>query len=220
MNRHAHLEDKSLYQRFYEALGAHSKAQILPKREPRMAWALQNIRPTDDVIDIGCDKGQMTIPVRQATTGKVYGLELSQASIDYNQKNPDAAFITWLHGWAEDVPLPDNSVDVALLCEILEHVVDPAVCITEAERVTRPGGTIVISVPIDAAEMERHGGCRDNRNAGFADLDGHVRDYRPDIELRRKKDAQYFRAEVKDGDFSYRWWLAAYTVEKGKVAAA
>ena len=48
---------------------------------------------------------------------------------------------------AEHLPFPDESFDVVLSTQVLEHVVDPRVALQEAMRVLRPGGRAVITIP-------------------------------------------------------------------------
>lgn len=48
---------------------------------------------------------------------------------------------------ATNIPLPDNSFDIVILGEILEHVPEPQKVLTEARRLLRPGGTVLATVP-------------------------------------------------------------------------
>src|SRR5690606_28794714 len=64
--------------------------------------------------------------------------------------------IEWLQADAEQLPLDDNTFDVAVLCEILEHVVDLGAVVREAERVVKPGGRVVVSVPANALQLSRN----------------------------------------------------------------
>lgn len=43
--------------------------------------------------------------------------------------------------------LPDGSFDLVLMISVLEHLWDPGAVLTQARRVTRPGGTVLINVP-------------------------------------------------------------------------
>jgi len=52
-----------------------------------------------------------------------------------------------INAQAESIPLNDQSVDVILCYEVIEHVFDPVVLLKEMRRVVRPGGIIFISVP-------------------------------------------------------------------------
>jgi SAM-dependent methyltransferase len=49
---------------------------------------------------------------------------------------------------AHDLPLPDGSVDVVLLTQVLEHVPDPARVLVELARVLTPGGTLYLTAPL------------------------------------------------------------------------
>lgn len=48
---------------------------------------------------------------------------------------------------AASVPFPQDSCDIVILGETLEHVPDPKAVLTEARRLLRPGGTVLASVP-------------------------------------------------------------------------
>lgn len=50
-------------------------------------------------------------------------------------------------GDARDLPFPDSSFDVVTLFDVLEHIREDETAATEAIRVTRPGGWILVSTP-------------------------------------------------------------------------
>jgi SAM-dependent methyltransferase len=50
---------------------------------------------------------------------------------------------------AEDIPLPDGTVDVVVSRNNLDHVDDPAIAAAEMIRLLRPGGTLILSVDVD-----------------------------------------------------------------------
>lgn len=50
-------------------------------------------------------------------------------------------------GRAEEIPLPDGSVDLVITQEVLEHVADPFKAIQEIGRVLKPGGTLYVQLP-------------------------------------------------------------------------
>lgn len=52
-----------------------------------------------------------------------------------------------LIGDARQLPLNDASVDTVVMLEVLEHVRNPAAALTEAARVLRPGGQLLLSMP-------------------------------------------------------------------------
>lgn len=52
-----------------------------------------------------------------------------------------------IYGDAHFLPLPDNSVDCVLCCEVLEHIEDPRKVCLEIYRILKPGGVAFISTP-------------------------------------------------------------------------
>ncbi len=62
---------------------------------------------------------------------------------------------------ATRIPVPDGSYDMALLCEVLEHLPSPGAVLSETCRILRPGGTLVLSAPFlfamhpDPADYQR-----------------------------------------------------------------
>lgn len=80
---------------------------------------------------------------------KLYGVDLSRYALD------EAIDIAEWEGWANkaefiycdarNIELPDNSVDVAISSNVLEHLPDPQKGFDELVRITRPGGRIIFS---------------------------------------------------------------------------
>jgi len=56
--------------------------------------------------------------------------------------------VTYRQGEAQRLPFPDCNFSGVVLGEILEHVPDPQNVLTEALRITQPGGVVVLSTPI------------------------------------------------------------------------
>ena len=108
-------------------------------RAPLARWlAAEARRAADDfgepyrVLDVGC--GEMPYrPIFALHASEIVGLDAVE--------NPRAA----LRGPIEAVPAPDQSFDVVLCAQVLEHVDDPAKGIAELHRVLRPGGRVLLS---------------------------------------------------------------------------
>jgi SAM-dependent methyltransferase len=98
--------------------------------------------PGRRVLDLGCRYGALT---REYAAGNdVVGVDVDREAL------AEAAKLGIETRWADvDEPLPfeDASFDVVVAGELLEHVRDPARLVAEAERLLRPGGTFVGSVP-------------------------------------------------------------------------
>jgi len=57
--------------------------------------------------------------------------------------------LTLANGDIDDLPLPDDSADVAVANMVLHHAPDPAAMLAEMARIVRPGGTIAITDEIE-----------------------------------------------------------------------
>jgi SAM-dependent methyltransferase len=93
------------------------------------------------VLDIGCGKMKHKDLIIRGKKVKNYkGLDLDEGKFVYKSK----ADIYW-DGLT--IPLEDNSIDSAILFEVIEHCPDPNVVIKEALRILKPGGVILFSTP-------------------------------------------------------------------------
>jgi SAM-dependent methyltransferase len=105
------------------------------------------------ILDIGCGVG-MYLRAFQRFTPHVYGLEVDRERA--LQARAHAPHVLQARG--EDLPFRDESFDVVVLNEVLEHVEDDARTIQEACRVLRSGaGHLVLFVPNRLYPFETHG---------------------------------------------------------------
>jgi len=61
--------------------------------------------------------------------------------------------VTWKRGTLDTLPIGDETIDVALLSQALHHAAHPAKALTEAVRVVRPGGRVLI---LDLRKHDEH----------------------------------------------------------------
>lgn len=99
-----------------------------------------------NVADIGCGAGVMSI--MWAKDGHhVSGLDVNAALLEIamqraNQENLEVEFIL---GSATELPWENESMDVCIAPELLEHVVDWQTCLNEFVRILKPGGILFVS---------------------------------------------------------------------------
>ena len=108
------------------------------------------------ILELGCGSAQITRNI--ATTGserKITALEVDQIAHDKNLQIKDLPNVTFGLAGAQAIPLPDESVDVALMFKSLHHVPLELMesSMQEIRRVLKPGALLYISEPIFAGEF-------------------------------------------------------------------
>lgn len=121
--------------------------QLVPGRS-WAAWAraLGHLLPPMDVADLGCGEGYLTLEAA-AWARRVVAVDRSADVLRKARalaRKRRVANVVWKRGDIERVPLPDASVDLALLSQALHHAQDPGRAVAEAARVLKPGGTVLV----------------------------------------------------------------------------
>lgn len=113
-------------------------------------FAADVIRQGDAILDVGSGSGTDTLIASMLTgpQGKVYGLDMTRAMLEKLRRNVasmGAKNVVPLEGNAEEIPLPDSSVDVVTSNGVLNLVPDKRRAFAEIARVLKPGGRLQIS---------------------------------------------------------------------------
>jgi len=127
-------------------------------------FALGQLRPAEVVVDVGCGSGfDCLIAADQVgPTGRVIGIDMTEAMLAKARFNAAARGTTnveFRHGLVEEIPLPDESVDVVISNGVINLCPDKEAAYREIYRVLKPGGRLQIAdiivqrdVPLDARE--------------------------------------------------------------------
>jgi len=113
-------------------------------------FVAQVIQEGDTVLDIGSGSGTDALIASQLVgpSGRVLGLDMTPAMRDRMEANARAMGahnVQVLAGTAEDIPLPDASVDVVTTNGVLNLVPDKARAAGEIHRVLKAGGWIQVA---------------------------------------------------------------------------
>jgi SAM-dependent methyltransferase len=113
--------------------------------ERRRALLLAEARPGERVLDLGCGAGRFVAALRGAGVAAI-GTEIAETAIERARRNvPGGDFR--LVDPDGSLPLGHGEVDLVWCSEVLEHVPDTVALLTEARRVLRRGGRLLVTVP-------------------------------------------------------------------------
>lgn len=121
-------------------------------QERRLAMIREQANAAGRILDNGCGLGTYLEALAPYSDAR-FGLEIELERAVVAAKHATGVAL----GVGETLPFPEDSFDLVLSNEVIEHVVDDAQYAAEMVRVTRPGGRLVVFCPNRWYPVEQHG---------------------------------------------------------------
>lgn len=105
------------------------------------------------VLDIGCGRGTLIQALRAASPSSKYvGIEISDSLRALaNSKGIEVV----KHDVSRRLPFEDETYDLVLFGEVIEHLFDPDFALDEIHRILKPAGTLIVTTPNLASWLNR-----------------------------------------------------------------
>ncbi|HLH14525.1 MAG TPA: class I SAM-dependent methyltransferase [Solirubrobacteraceae bacterium] len=94
------------------------------------------------ILDAGCGSGRNMVDL--ARYGQVTGIELSPASVELARERAVGEVVS---GSILELPFADDSFELAVTLDVIEHLQDDLAALRELRRAVGPGGTLLVTVP-------------------------------------------------------------------------
>jgi SAM-dependent methyltransferase len=129
---------------------------VLYEHLHRYMWAREHASGRD-VLDLGSGEG-FGAAILGEVADSVHGIDVDPRAVEHSTLNYGRPAISFSVDDARTLAgLDDQSFDLVVAFEVLEHVVEHEQVLAAVERVLRPGGTLIISTPNREAYAQARG---------------------------------------------------------------
>jgi SAM-dependent methyltransferase len=148
-----------------------------------------------DVLDAACGVGYGSAYLAEPAR-KVVGVDRSAEALDYARDEYARPNVQFVEGDLLALPFPDGAFDVVCAFEAIEHLDDQRAFLSEAARVLKPDGTLLVSTPrVDRTNSEPENPFH-RIELSRADFEGLLREQFGEVDLYGQRRLQTRRHRV------------------------
>jgi ubiquinone/menaquinone biosynthesis C-methylase UbiE len=158
---HLPLEEArvKIYDKLFYPIVTHFTYALQPSAAARLKFVRETVKSINEdqlsFADLGCGAGMMLCEVLTMKPGwRGHGFDISPAAIRYAQDlsrhKGVAERASFRTGDIARLPFETESLDLLIASEVIEHMQEPAQAIRELARVLRPGGRLILTMPLES----------------------------------------------------------------------
>lgn len=117
------------------------------KRRAKMLLEELNPIDSDVILDCGCGDGFYLYLISELSGCRLFGLDPDHRALKSARNNLHGRDVSLVEGSVYHLPFDECFFDKVILSEVLEHLEDDLGALRQIERVLKPGGILVITVP-------------------------------------------------------------------------
>ena len=158
------------------------------------------------VLDIACGTGFGVDILSKSGASSVLGVDIDQSAISYAVENYGSDKVKFVSGSAESIEAPDNSFDVIVSFETIEHLEDElrSKYLDELFRTLKPDGVLLLSTP----NKQITSPWQDKPNNPF-----HILEYTKEM-LKKEVEKHGFKIDFWYGQRFVQKWKTGFVVRK------
>lgn len=104
--------------------------------------------PGKVMADVGCESGFISSELKPLCD-RLYCIDIDENLLAFCKERVGNTNVDYILSDVQNIRLPDDIIEITVCLEVLEHLPNPILGLKELERITKPDGKIIISVPND-----------------------------------------------------------------------
>ena len=177
-----------------------------------------SVEPGAKILDIGCGSGRHICEAFRIEGVTVVGADVNfddmveaRGKLNFHEKVGEHGGGVWALSAADvnNLPFKNNSFDLVICSEVLEHIPDHETAVFEIMRVLKPGCNLVVSVPRYMPEKICWALSDEYHNANR----GHIRIYKKNelVSLLESSGAKLWASHFAHSLHTPYWWIKCLT---------